>query len=476
MPAVPTLAEQITAADRDLADATRRRSALRAEAQTILAAAERAGRDRLTSDEDARLRELETDREHARRQVEAASDRLAELRAVEQEERDAMVLQQRTQPAAQRPANGQQRAVVGREARTYRPDQDPSGRAFLLDVARAHFGIDWGATERLQRHMTEERVERPEYFGREERAIGTGAVTGLVVPQYLTDLYAPAVAALRPFANLATNRHPLPPDGMTVNLSRITTGTSVALQASEGAAVSETNADDTLLTENVQTAAGQQTVSRQAIERGAGVDDILMEDLFRRWATSLDSTMLNQATTGVTAVATATAYADTSPTAPELYRKVLGSVAGVEASLLAQAVPDYVVMHSRRWHWLGAEQTSTWPFINQPGIPPQSSGASTGVGYDQGVRGKLPNGMAVIVDNNVGTSFGTNEDEVYVVASGECHLWEDPAAPVLIRSESSLAATLQVLLVVYGYFAYSVRRYTGHPGKVNGTGLITPTF
>jgi hypothetical protein len=59
---------------------------------------------------------------------------------------------------------------------------------------------------------------------------------------------------------------------MTVNISRITTATSVALQASENTAVSETNIDDTLLTENVQTAAGQQTLSRQAIDRGTGVD------------------------------------------------------------------------------------------------------------------------------------------------------------------------------------------------------------
>jgi hypothetical protein len=324
-------------------------------------------------------------------------------------------------------------ARVGGEERTYRPDHDPTGRAFLLDVSRAHFGLDWSATEWLQRHMTEERIERPNYFGREERAIGTGAVVGLVVPQYLTDLYAPAVAALRPFANVC-NPHPLPEEGMTVNISRITTPTSVALQATEGAAVSETNADDTLLTENVQTAAGQQTVCRQAIERGSGVDDVLMEDLFRRWATALDSTLLNQATTGVTAAATATAYTDTSPTAPELYPKVLGSVAGVEAALLAQAIPDFVVMHSRRWHWLSKEQTATWPFVNQPGIPPQSSASSSGLGYDQGVRGQLPNGLAVIVDNNVGTAFGTNEDEIYVVASRECHLWEDPAAPMLIRS------------------------------------------
>src|SRR6266702_1380463 len=98
------------------------------------------------------------------------------------------------------------------------------------------------AADRLARHMSEEQVERGQYL---ERAAGTGAFAGLTVPQYLTDLYAPATAALRPFADIC-NRHELPAQGMTVNISRITTATSVALQASENAAVSETNIDDSL--------------------------------------------------------------------------------------------------------------------------------------------------------------------------------------------------------------------------------------
>jgi hypothetical protein len=68
------------------------------------------------------------------------------------------------------------------------------------------------------------------------------------------------------------------------------------------------------------------------------------------------------------------------------------------------------------------------------------------------------------------------EDEIYVLAPAEVHLWEDPQAPLLIRAEQAKAATLEVLLVIYGYFAYSVRRYTNGHQKVNGTGLIAPTF
>jgi hypothetical protein len=78
------------------------------------------------------------------------------------------------------------------------------------------------------------------------------------------------------------------------------------------------------------------------------------------------------------------------------------------------------------------------------------------LGHGVGRRGILNSGEAVLVDNNVPTNLGagTNQDEIYVVASAECHLWEDPDAPQFIRSEQVKAATLQVLVVVYSYFAY----------------------
>ncbi|WP_307962263.1 hypothetical protein [Salinispora arenicola] len=44
-----------------------------------------------------------------------------------------------------------------------------------------------------------------------------------------------------------------------------------------------------------------------------------------------------------------------------------------------------------------------------------------------------------------------------------------------IRAEQAKAASLGVLLVEYGYLAYTHSRYT-HAHKVAGTGLVTPTF
>ncbi|NJP75623.1 hypothetical protein HCJ99_33610, partial [Streptomyces sp. C1-2] len=48
-------------------------------------------------------------------------------------------------------------------------------------------------------------------------------------------------------------------------------------------------------------------------------------------------------------------------------------------------------------------------------------------------------------------------------------------APMYIRAEQAKAASLGVLLVVYGYFAYTHARYP-HARKISGTGLVTPAF
>jgi HK97 family phage major capsid protein len=363
-------------------------------------------------------------------------------------------------------------ARVGAEKRTYNPESDGKGAQFLRDTASAFLG-DYDARERISRHMAEERVER----GDQIRAAGTGAFAGLTVPQYLTDLVAPAAAAARPLANICTP-HDLPSQGMTVNISRITTATSAAAQSAENAAVSETNIDDTLLTESIFTVAGQQTLSRQAIERSTGAEDVTLNDLVRRYHTALDSKLINDATTGLTNVAQNVAYTDATPTAAELWPKILNAQANLEAVMLDLGTgSEYAVMHSRRWAWLQSQVGTSWPFIAQPGVPTQAGGVNTGAGYGDNVRGVLPNGTKVIVDNNISTALGAGtEDEIYFVNAAELHLWEDANAPVYIRAEQPAVASLGVLMVVYGYAAYSFRRYTNGQQKISGTGLIAPTF
>lgn len=441
----------------------------------------RAERD-LTEAEATEARTAREARTRIDAQISAHQARLDEYEAEQRDQQavDALqrqvgsVLQTGAAPAAGERAVGG--ATVTRGERTYRADTDPTGRNFMRDVIGAHFG-GYGAQANLARHMEEERVERAEYVvGMEQRAAGTGAFAGLVVPQYLTDLYGKAAKAGRPLAN-AMRQLPLPATGMTVNISRITTATSTAIQT-ENVAVSETNIDDTLLSPPVITVAGSQTLSRQAVERGVGTDEVTIEDLIRSYGTTLDSTLINQASTGLDAIATAITYDDASPTAAELYPKLLQGVAQAEAALVDQSAGDVIaVMHSRRWYWIQSQLSSTFPLIGQGFSLNVAGVADPQSTYGSGFRGVLPGGTPVIVDNNISTALGAGtEDRIYFVSRSEAFLWEDPSAPMMIRTETGPSLkSLGVDIVVYGYAAYTFARQA-HAQKIAGTGLILPAF
>ena len=479
---MPTFDDIILRIEVERDQATKRKNRAIAEIKAILSKAEHEGRAKLTEEEEADVSSAFTRRTNAEKDLAGIESKLKTARAGKEAEdqADAEAAETRDQlPGRQLPAYDQV-ARIGQEERTYRPDRDKKGAQFLRDVSRDFVFRDPQAGARLARHMQEERVERAGYLERAAGDTNTGNWAGLTVPQYLTDMYAPAVAGNRPFANVC-NPHDLPQTGMTVNISRVTTASSVAKQSTEISAVSATSLDDTLLTENVLTAAGQQNLSRQAIDRAVGVEEVAMGDLFKRYATNLDSQLLNDATTGLSAVAQAQTLTTGSPTAALVYSKLLGALSGVEGALLGQASPSHIIMAPRRWYWFNAQTSSTWPFLTQPGAGYNQFGATaegTGVQYNQGARGVLPMGLPVIVDANIAVNFGTatSEDEIYVVPRDECHLWEDPNAPVFIRAEQPNAANLAVLIVLYGYFAYSFRRYTNGMGKVGGTGLTTPSF
>jgi hypothetical protein len=472
---MPGIDDLIASMEVELEAAQKRAAKTIKETELILAKAQQEGRSHLTEEEGERVEELKANRAKAKDDIEGAKRKLAEANEVKAEEMERDEKSREVSPTSTRTPPRDQRVQVGTEERTYRKDKDPYGKGFLLDIAKQFSFQDVEASSRLSRHMAEERVERAEYMQR--AAAGTAAFSGLTVPQYLTDMYAPATANLRPFADIC-NTHPLPDAGMSVNISRITTGTSAGLQATENTAVTDGAIDDTLLTVNIQTAAGQQTLSRQAIERGTGIEDVTMQDLFNRVSTVLDSTLLNQAANGLTNVATAVSYTDATPTGPEFYPKVLGAAAGVEAALLAMGRPSHAVMHSRRWYWLSSQMSAVWPLINMAGTPVQAAGtANPNSTYNSGVRGVLPCGLEVIVDNNIATTLGGGtEDEMYVVPQTECHLWEDPSAPLFIRAEQPAAGSLGVLLVAYSYFAFTFGRYAGGMGKVSGTGMAAPVF
>ena len=159
--------------------------------------------------------------------------------------------------------------VVTREELTY---TQRSTNDFLTDALKSYFKTDAEASDRIARHQREMAIEK--------RAVSTTNFAGLVVPQYLVDLYAPLARAGRPFAD-AARKHTLPSQGMSVVISKINTGTTTAYQTSQNTAVVSQDIADTTLTVNVNTIAGQQSVSKQALLRGYNIEQIVLGDLIR---------------------------------------------------------------------------------------------------------------------------------------------------------------------------------------------------
>ena len=361
---------------------------------------------------------------------------------------------------------------VTKESRTYSPESDSS---FFKDAYNAQFKSDYAAQERLARHQREEEIER--------RDVGTAQFEGLVIPQYLTEFAAPLARAGRPFADFSTFKHTLPPAGMTLNISRMTTGSSTAVQVTQNDAVSETDVDDTLLTINVRTIAGQQDLSRQAIERGTGIDQFVAQDLIRSWHTTLDSQILNGAGTAGTIVGlrsaggNAVTFTSTAPTVALLYPKLADAIQQIQTNAFVN--PTHFVMHPRRLAFLLAAVDTT----NRPLVVPAASGPMNAVGSGAGSvaygnSGYQMMGLPIITDANIGTTYGTttNQDEIYVVTAPECHLWEQSGSPFTLRYDATGAGNLTIKTVVYGYAAFTAARYPLANSIISGTGLSAPTF
>ena len=424
---------------------TEKRAALVEQAEAIVSAAETEARE-ISQEEDNQISELLTEARSLDGQIKTHAE--LEKRAADATE----IRKDKSLDTAP--------ARVVREERTY---TERSGSSFMADAFNAQFRNDYTAQERLARHMQEERIER--------RDVTSANFAGLVVPQYLTELAAPLARAGRPVADRARN-HPLPADGLTITLSKITTGSSTAVQT-EGAAVSETNMDDTKLAIDVKTIAGQQTVSRQALERGTGVDNIVMQDLISSYHTVLDANLVAEL---LASAGQSVTYTDASPTVAEIYPKLMDAIQKVQTTYFAGV--DSIIMHPRRLAWfMSALDTTNRPLVVP--APRSMNGMAAGQGVMLGNSGYEIAGIPIITDANVSTvqGTGTNEDTIFIGNLSELHLWEEgTGAPMYLRFDQPKAAELDVLCVVYGYAAYTANRYPNAWAKIGGTGLVTPTF
>lgn len=419
----------------------------------------------LTESEDTNLKDLAT-------RASELDTRIEELRAVQVANLEAAKLRAEVQSTDDTEHRAINNVVVTHEPKTYAAEN--RSNSFFQDMYNSQFNGDIDASDRIRRHRLEMDIEH--------RDGTTANFAGLVVPQYLTELAAELARAGRPFADQCTSL-PLPADGLTINISRVTTGSSAAVQASENAAVSETDVDDTLLTADVRTIAAGQQISRQSIERGTGVDSLIAADMMGAMAAQLDNQVLNGSgssgqllglrnISGVNAVT----YTDGSPTAAELYPKLIDAIQKVNSARFAAA--DLIVMHPRRLAFLqAAVDGQNRPLVlPQTNVPQNAFGTGPVAGY--GNTGTQIAGIPVVTDGNVisNAGSGSNEDEIYVVRRADMLLFEQAGQPAMVRMDQTAGLNLTVTLVAYQYSSFVGGRYPASISKISGTGLVTPTF
>lgn len=440
------------------------REAIEARIDSIIDSVEQRGDADLTDAESAELAQLRSDvaaNDEARASL---SSRIADLeqRAADREAARAA--------AAALPTP---QVRVGSEARTYRPDVEHS---FFADLYSQTFrqGDVAGAEQRLQRH------------GLETRDVTVSTFNGLVPPRYLLDQFAPLARSGQPFLN-ALNDRPLPADGVSLVIPRVTTGSAAAMTA-EAAGFNEQDMVTTDLTVSVNLVTAQQDVSRTLFMRGGSVvDQVIFPDLLAALAVATDVSAINGNGTapqhrGILQVAgiNAVTFTSGSPTVALFWPKLADAVQRINALRFAPATA--IFMHPRRWGWVSSavETTTGRPVFEFQNVPPSSAtnsviGLGVAAQYGQ-IVGSLM-GLPVITDANIPTNLGagTNEDIVIVARTTDVLLWDSPEMTFSFEQTMSTSPG-QVRLAAGKFQAFTAGRYPTAISTIGGTGLIAPTF
>jgi HK97 family phage major capsid protein len=349
--------------------------------------------------------------------------------------------------------------------------------SFFRDMYAQKYNADPLAHDRLLAHARANAIAE-----REERATTTTSFAGLVVPQYLVDEFAPVARQGRPFINFVGSRE-LPPDGMTFNVPVGKTGTIVASQTGQNATVTAQDMVNQDIVVPVRTIAGQQDVSRQALDRGRNTDEEVMSDLAEAYAAELDrqaihGTGSNEQHLGIlstTDVGTIT---------------VASSVARVQLQFIADGLQQVhsqrfqaaqvIVVHPRRWgYWCNAVDSNGRPLIVPTGNGPFNAFSVGDLAEAKGLVGAIY-GVPVLVDPNIPTTIthvsqgGT--DVVIVTRASDLRLYEDDPMPRRVRFEETLAGNLTVKIVAWDYTAWTAGRYPSASKVLSGTGFAAPVF
>lgn len=443
------------------------RETLLAKRQAITDVAEEEARTELSDEEDSEFRKFTADIKRTDSELSSLDERIEEL--AEEAKRANEIT---AGAAAVRRA--QASVQVGSEARTY---DRGNGNSYMRDLVRHQMNMDdtGAAIQRLQRHGEEVRT------GKEYRDLNRTDGNGgyFVPPLWLMDQFVDLARAGRAYANVVTSQ-PLPAGTDSINIPKVASGTTTAIQTTDNGAVSETDITDTSVSAPVKTIAGQQDVAIQLLDQSPiNFDEVIFRDLVADYATKLDLQVISGSgsagqVTGVRATGSIETVSAGTATITSVYAKLADAVQRVHT--LRYMSPTVIVMHPRRWAWfLAAVDTAGRPLVTPNAGNPQNSVATLGEVASQQVVGQI-HGLPVVTDPSLPTTLGTgtNEDVIHVLRASDLLLWESAIRTRVLPDVGS--GTLTTRLQVYGYMAFSAARYPKSVVELGGAGLAAPTF
>jgi len=310
---------------------TERRAASKAALDQILAAPTAQNRD-LTAEEDSKFSVLLAE-------VRGQDERIAELAHDGAREASAAAVRRDFAPGA----SGLQSAYHTGGGLTY--NAGPSSPSFFKDLIHARSG-DASASERLRSNNRE--------VGLEFRALGNTGATGgsggeFAPPGWLVGEY---IRLARPGRVTADRfkHNDLPPGVSSINVPKIATGSTVAIQSTQNTALSQTDITTAALSSSIVTHGGKQLVSRQLLDQSAiPFDKVILEDLAADHARALGTDVITGSGTGgqlrgylTPASTSVNTWTTTSPTASAFYGRLAALQGQINGSRFK--APDTVVM------------------------------------------------------------------------------------------------------------------------------------
>jgi HK97 family phage major capsid protein len=299
-----------------------------------------------------------------------------------------------------------------------------------------------------------------------------------VPPLWLVDQYIDLPRFGRQTANLCRNM-PLPAGTDSINLPKVSTGTSTGVQTADGAPVTSADLTDTFVQAPVRTIAGQEDVAMQLLDQSPiSFDEVILGDLHADYNARLDIQVINGSglagqhlgILNVLSINTVT-YTDASVTLPEMYPSFAQGASQVFKNRKLPATA--AVLLPSTWYWATAQlDTTNRPLIVPPQVAWNPSGTQMDLATGDGPAGMLSMGLPGYIDGNLPTNLGAgaNESRVIIARFSDLYLWEG-AMQTRVLSEV-LSSTMQVRFQVYAYSAFMAGRRPEAISVLSGTGFI----